>query len=163
MFSINKFKQIFTSVRQANYMVNMFLKLNNKKKYSNLFFKIIKFTIRNRLHSKFNIILGDECIIDDKLFFPHPQNIVIGSRVMMGKNCIIYHDVTIGQNKGKYPSIGDNVIIYPGAKIIGNIKIGSNVIIGANSVVIKNVPDDTIVAGIPAEIISKRVKNDEFY
>lgn len=95
--------------------------------------------------------------------FPHPQNIVIGSDVQIGDNCIIYQDVTIGQNRGKYPTIGNNVIIYPGAKIIGNIIIDDFVIVGANAVVISDVPNNAIVAGIPAKIIKMRSLNDEFY
>lgn len=59
--------------------------------------------------------------------------------------------------KAGVPTIGDNVTIYAGAKVIGNIKIGNNVTIGANSVVTNNVPDNAIVAGAPAKIL--RYKN----
>ena len=57
---------------------------------------------------------------------------------------------------GGYPEIGDNVIIYTGAKIIGNIKIGNNVIIGANSVVVSDIQDNVTVAGVPAKIVKER-------
>ena len=71
----------------------------------------------------------------------------------IGEKVTIYQGVTIGQSKGVYPVIGDNVIIYAGAKIVGDVHIGNNVIIGANSVVVDSVPDNTIVAGIPARVI----------
>ena len=71
----------------------------------------------------------------------------------IGKNCRIFHEVTIGSLKGGSPTIGNYVVINPGAKISGNIHIGNNSIIGANSVVIRDVPDNCTAAGIPAHII----------
>jgi serine O-acetyltransferase len=59
--------------------------------------------------------------------------------------------VTIGQNHGLYPRIGKNVIVYPGAKIIGGIHIGDGEIIGANAVVVTDVPENSVVGGIPAK------------
>jgi serine O-acetyltransferase len=91
--------------------------------------------------------------------FPHPNGIVIGERVKIGKHCIIYHQVTLGgkvigdSQVGNYPQIGDDVVIFAGAKLIGNIKIGNHSIVGANSVVSKDVPAYSVVAGIPAIII----------
>ena len=62
---------------------------------------------------------------------------------------------SFGGSKYGYPTIGDNVIIYPNSVIVGNISIGSNVIIGAGSVVVSSVPDNCVIAGNPAKIISK--------
>ncbi len=74
----------------------------------------------------------------------------------IGENCKIYQQVTIGYNHVlKAPVLGDNVEVCCGAKIIGGVTIGNNVIIGANAVVNKNVPDNCVVAGIPAKIIKK--------
>ncbi|WP_283640772.1 serine O-acetyltransferase [Mesonia mobilis] len=75
----------------------------------------------------------------------------------MGKNCMIGTQVTVGGKSGHFevPVIGDNVYLATGAKILGPIKIGNNVIVGANAVVIKDVPDNCVVAGIPAKIIKK--------
>ena len=71
----------------------------------------------------------------------------------IGKNCWINQQVTIGFKNAKSPIIGDNVRISCGAKILGGIKIGNNAIIGANAVVIKDVPDNAIVGGVPAKVI----------
>lgn len=119
--------------------------------------------IKRCLSNKKFIVLGENSIAGENLFFPHPRNVVIGEDVIIGSNCRIYQGVTIGQSKGKYPHIGDNVIIYPGAKVIGDIRVGDNSIVGANAVVTKNVPTNTIVAGIPAKVLKPRTEQDEFY
>lgn len=73
----------------------------------------------------------------------------------MGENCQIYQQVTIGNNGG-IPTIGNNVEICAGAKVIGPITIGDDVVIGANAVVTKNIPSHSVVVGIPAKIIKTR-------
>jgi serine O-acetyltransferase len=86
--------------------------------------------------------------------------VVIHKRTIIGKNCNIGSNVTIGGKSGLYnvPKIGDNVYISTGAKILGSIVIGNNAVIGANAVVIKNVPNNAVVAGVPAKII--KFKNE---
>ena len=78
-----------------------------------------------------------------------------GETTIIGDNVMLYHGVTLGgvtMNKGKrHPTIKDNVVIGCGAKVLGNITIGKNSKIGANSVVLKDVKENTTVAGIPAE------------
>lgn len=59
------------------------------------------------------------------------------------------------------PIIGHNVVIYPGAKILGNVKVGNNVVIGANAVVTKDIPDNSVAVGIPAKVISN--KGQEYF
>ncbi|MFV0194106.1 serine acetyltransferase [Empedobacter falsenii] len=89
--------------------------------------------------------------------FPHPIGIVIGKGVNIGQNCVIYQNVTIGVKSREdrvYPSIGNNVIISANCVIIGNITIGNNVTIGASAVVLKDIPDNSIVVGNPARIIN---------
>ncbi|MBR2625446.1 MAG: serine acetyltransferase [Lentisphaeria bacterium] len=88
--------------------------------------------------------------------FPHPIGIVIPPKTTVGKNCVIFQNVTIGYWHNALPVLGDNVIIYANAVVFGDIKIGNDVIIGAGSVVNKSIPDGAIVAGNPAKIIKFR-------
>lgn len=91
--------------------------------------------------------------IGKKLFIDHGMGVVIGETATIGDNCTIYHNSTLGgtgKDKNKrHPDLGNNVMVGAGAKVLGPIKIGDNVKIGANSVVLKNVPDNVTVVGIP--------------
>ena len=71
----------------------------------------------------------------------------------IGCNFKVFQQVTIGYNGSENPSIGDNVTVCCGAKVIGGVHIGNNVTIGANAVVVKDIPDNVIVAGVPAKVI----------
>jgi len=102
------------------------------------------------------------------LVFPHYSNIVINRFAKIGKNCAIYQGVTVGSEirpgkKNGAPVIGNKCILFTGAKIIGNISVGDNVIIGAGAVVINNIPDNSIVAGVPAKVVSNNDSNSYFY
>ena len=88
---------------------------------------------------------------------PHGLNgIIVSPYAKIGANAYIYHQVTIGDDGKGYlnvPSIGDNVIIGAGAKVIGKIKIGNNVKIGSGAIVVEDVPDGATVVGPRARII----------
>ncbi len=89
------------------------------------------------------------------------MGVVIHCKSIIGSKCIIAQQVTIGGGNSRYPGvpvIGDNVYIAKGAIVFGGISIGNNVVIGANAVVNKPIPDNAIVAGIPAKVI--RIKDD---
>lgn len=93
------------------------------------------------------------------LVIDHGMGVVIGETAEIGDNVLLYHGVTLGgtgKDKGKrHPTVGDNVIIGSGAKVLGAIYIGSNSKIGANSVVLKDVPEGATAVGIPAKNIVK--------
>jgi serine O-acetyltransferase len=95
--------------------------------------------------------------IGQGLFIDHGMGVVIGETAEVGDNVTIYQGVTLGgtgKEKGKrHPTIGNNVFIGTGAKILGSIKVGDNVKIGAGSVVTKPVPNDCTVVGVPGRVV----------
>lgn len=119
--------------------------------------KIARFILNHYMY-KFGISIPPETKIGSGLMIGHFSGIIVNEFAVIGKNAGISQGVTIGQtNRGKMkgvPTIGDNVYIGPGAKIIGNITIGNNVAIGANCVVTKDIPDNAVVVGVPGRIIS---------
>jgi serine O-acetyltransferase len=97
-----------------------------------------------------------ECEIGPQLTLPHPVGIVVGSSCRLGRNVTLYQNTTIGRSSGdRYPSIDDNVVIYPNAVVIGPVEIGDGAIIGASSVVLSSVEAGATVAGNPAAVIRK--------
>ncbi|MEW7278533.1 hypothetical protein ABW636_08045 [Aquimarina sp. 2201CG1-2-11] len=84
----------------------------------------------------------------------HPYSTILNAD-SIGENLYVNHLVTVGEVNGKRPKIGNNVSIYTGAIIIGDIMIGDNCVIGAGAVVVKNVPDNCVVVGNPGRIIKK--------
>lgn len=112
-------------------------------------------------HGFWTVITGADipinCQLGGGLLIPHPNGIVIHPRSVVGVNCLIHQQVTIGVTRGSQipPVIGGHVDIGAGAKIIGNIHIGNDVLIGANAVVTKDIKSGSIAAGIPARVIGK--------
>lgn len=83
---------------------------------------------------------------------------IVNSKAKIGKNLTIYPGVTVGASKDGVPIIGNNVFLGLGSKVFGGITIGNNVIVAPNAVVVKDVPDNCVVAGVPAKIIKKLEK-----
>jgi cysteinyl-tRNA synthetase len=93
-------------------------------------------------------------------FIDHGMGVVIGETAEIGEDCLLYQGVTLGgtgKEKGKrHPTLGNHVVVGAGAKVLGNIRIGDYVKIGANSVVLKSVPDHSIVVGVPGRVIKRK-------
>lgn len=97
--------------------------------------------------------LGRRLVID------HGMGVVIGETAEVGDDCIIFHGVTLGGLKfdpiKRHPTVGNEVLIGAGAKVLGPLKLGDGCRVGANSVVTKDVPPDTTVVGNPAQILTR--------
>lgn len=98
--------------------------------------------------------------IGNRFFIDHGMGVVIGETAEIGDDCTLYHGVTLGGtawNKGKrHPTLGNNVVVGAGAKILGPIRVGDNARVGSNSVVVKDVPDNATIVGIPGRVVMPR-------
>lgn len=125
----------------------------NKKMYftARLLSQITRFTTGIEIHPGAKIGKG--------LFIDHGMGVVIGETAEVGDNVTIYHGATLGgtgKDTGKrHPTVGNNVFIGSGAKLLGPINIGNNVKVGANAVVLIDVPDNSTCVGIPGRIVKK--------
>ena len=104
--------------------------------------------------------------IGKRLVIDHGMGIVIGETAEIGDDCLIYHGVTLGgtgKDSGKrHPTIGNNVLIGTGAKVLGPFKVGDNSRIAANSVVLSEIPPDSTAVGIPARVVKRRGQKMDF-
>ena len=99
--------------------------------------------------------------IGDRVFFDHAMGVVVGETAVIGDGCTIYQGVTLGGTslyKGtkRHPTLGKNVVVSAGAKVLGGFEVGDNAKIGSNAVVIKPVPAGATAVGIPARIIPSK-------
>lgn len=135
----------------------------------NFFYRIRLFLIARIISQFARFLTGIEihpgARIGKGLFIDHGMGIVIGETSVIGDNVLLYQGVTLGGTgleKGKrHPTIGDNVVIGTGAKVLGNITVGENSYIGANAVVIKDVPPNSTVVGVPGRITKQDGKKIE--
>jgi serine O-acetyltransferase len=102
--------------------------------------------------------------IGRRFFIDHGMGVVIGETAEIGDDCTLYHGVTLGGttwNKGKrHPTLGDNVVVGAGAKILGPITLGTGARVGSNAVVTKDVPAGATVVGIPGKVVKKKQAED---
>ena len=113
--------------------------------------------ISQRAARKTGIEIHPGATIGKGLFIDHGSGVIIGETTIIGDNVTLYQGVTLGGNgkeTGKrHPTLGNNVLIGAGAKVLGPVYIGDNVRVGAGSVVLKNLPANATAVGVPAEIV----------
>ena len=153
-------KVLLSSDYRANVLTNYVCRMGGKK--------ILRKIGRKYLKWRYHICVGESTYISGNLFMPHPQNIVIGNGVKIGRDVVIYHDVTIGvKNRTNtdihtaYAEIEDGVCIYAGAKIIGNVKVREGCGVGCNSVVNCDTEAMGVYVGMPARNVASKERKKE--
>jgi serine O-acetyltransferase len=143
------------------------------------FFSVAKLDLLARIISQFSrfltgIEIHPKAKIGKNLFIDHGMGVVIGETSEIGDNVTIYHNVTLGgvspsinsneqREVKRHPTLEDKVVVGTGAQILGPIKIGKNSLIGSNAVVTKDVPEKSIMVGIPAKKVGDATKGFKPY
>lgn len=119
--------------------------------------KFIARWISQRARRRTGIEIHPGAAIGKNLFIDHGMGVVIGATAVIGDNCTLYQGVTLGgtgKDRGKrHPTLGDNVLVGAGAKVLGPFRIGDNARVAAGAVVLSAVPDNATTAGVPAKIV----------
>lgn len=138
------------ALRRLEYLTNIKKNIFQKIEYFYAFWNYKRLCFRYKMKIGINTC-------GPGLYIPHIGFLRVATKARVGKNCIIAPGVVIGTKHtfDNVATIGDNVEIALGAKVIGKVSIGNNVIIAPNSVVVKDIPDNCVVSGIPAKIIKK--------
>lgn len=158
---VNKLSGIKNLFCNASFRITFWFRigsyLKTKKGVIFKFLYILVLIIHKHNQYLTGIQLGFGTSIKAGLVFGHFSCIVVSGSAIIGRNCTILQGVTIGGvrgPKGGAPIIGDNVVIFAGAKIIGKVKIENNVVIGAGAVVVSDIPDNSVAVGVPAKVSS---------
>ena len=132
-------------------------------KISHFFYKknyfFVSRYISEKAKKKTGIEIHPGAIIGENVYIDHGTGVVIGETAIIGNNVTMFHGVTLGgsgihtNEKKRHPTVGNNVFIGCGAKLLGNIKIGDNVKIGANTVILSDVPNNVTIVGAPGKIV----------
>ncbi len=121
--------------------------------------KFLATRISNTTRRKYGIEIHPAAKLGNGVFIDHGMGVVIGETAIVGDNCTIYQGVTLGgtgKDKGKrHPTLGNNVLVGCGAKLLGNFTVGDNAKIAANAVVLSDVPENCTCVGIPARIVKR--------
>lgn len=153
LYKLPFYKKMSIPGYRAIQIYRLYNKFNNKKFIGRALSSFF-FNLNLALHS---IEINPNAVLGKNIYFPHTTGIVIGP-TKIGDNVTIYQNVTIGHSNGSaggLPVIEDNVSIYAGAVIVGDIVIRKNSRVGANSVVLQDVPENSLAVGVPARIIHK--------
>ena len=147
------------------YLTYPHIKALNYHYVAHKLYKRKKHTLARMLAKRARRITGIEihpgAQIGKGLFIDHGMGVVIGETTIIGDDCVLYQGVTLGgvgtgEHKVKrHPTLLNNVMVSAGAKVIGDVTIGNNSIIGAQTVVLKDVPDNCTVVGVPAFIVKE--------
>lgn len=155
---VGSLKKLITN---ASFKVTFWFRIGSFLKTKSLLFKPFYYLVciiyrHYQYKTGIQLYLGTK--VGGGLFFPHYGCQIIHYAACLGKNVQIYQGVTIGtiRGRGAAPRIGNNVVLFSGAKIIGDVTIGDNCVVGAGAVVTKDVPSGCVVAGVPAKILSQK-------
>jgi len=117
----------------------------------------LAFHLQSRVSERFGVDIHPAASIGQGVMIDHASSVVIGETAVVGDDCSLLHEVTLGgtgaSHDDRHPKIGRGVLIGAGAKVLGNIEVGDNARIAAGSVVLKPVPANCTVAGVPAKIV----------
>lgn len=113
-----------------------------------------------RVCRRYCVDLPETTQIGKGLIIYHCYGLVVNGKSLIGDNVMLAHQITLADEQGKAPIIGDRVRIAPGAKVIGGVEIGEGVVVGANCVVVKDVPPHTVTVGIPNRVIPHPYDDD---
>lgn len=120
-------------------------------------FKLAARWISQTMRGLTGIEIHPGATIGHNFFIDHGMGVVIGETAEIGDHVTIYHGVTLGgtslHKKKRHPTIGDHVVIGAGAKVLGAITIGANSRIGANAVVVRSTPPDSVIVGVPGQVV----------
>lgn len=165
-FLISDVKQKRRVFNSEGYQVSMMRTLLSDGTSANMLYRVTSWFMKYRLAPLAIVtiwlnrlingcMIGASAKFGEGLVIMHPVGVVVNSKVTGGRNIVVESGVVIGDEKGHAPILGNDIFIGAGAKIIGGITIGDRVKIGANAVVVKDVPSDVTVVGIPAKIIKR--------
>lgn len=139
-----------------NYRIGNFL-----SKHRNVLTNLIILYLKKRMINRYSCDISYQATIGRRIRFPHPIGIVIGVGSQVKDDVMIWQHVTLGSsgksNALTYPTIYSKVKLYSGAQIIGKLSVGENSVVGASSLVIKDIPDNVVAAGVPAKILNQKL------
>lgn len=138
--------------RSSSFALNFWLRLSS---YKGWLYPYCRFRL-SRIANKYGLQIYPDTKIGYGLYIGHGFGTIVNPTAIIGNNVNLSQFTTIGSNEGKSALIGDNVYIGPSVCVVENVSIGSNVTIGAGAVVVKDVPRDCTVAGVPAKVISQK-------
>lgn len=150
---------VFLTQRNANGTAMLIVRLMHRTAAQKGRFRR-RFTtfLRRRLNRRFGCYVSPTARIGRNCVFPHPVGIVVGDGVVIGDDCVIYQNVTLGartrgqEAEARYPVLEDGVVVYAGAVVIGPVRLGRGSRVAANAVVVADVPDGRVAAGVPAVV-----------